>query len=97
MLAPPAAKMTASGLAVHDHPGIVWDEVVGYLVTMVALPADVYWMLAGFILFRFFDIVKPWPIRVIDARMGGGLGIMFDDVLAGLFAAVLLQLAWLWL
>ncbi len=89
-------QVTAAGLGVHDHPGIVWDEIVGYLVAMAGMPADVGWMLAGFVLFRFFDIVKPWPIRVIDARMGGGLGIMFDDLLAGIFALLLLQgLQWL--
>ncbi len=86
-------QVTASGLAVHDHPGIVWDEVVGYLVTMIALPANGYWMLAGFVLFRFFDILKPWPIHVILTKSKSAIGIMFDDVLAGLFAAVLLQLA----
>ncbi len=84
---------TAHDLGVHDHPGIVWDEIVGYLVTMTALPADWHWMLAGFIAFRFFDIVKPWPIRTIDTHLGGGMGIMFDDLLAGLFAALTLQAA----
>jgi len=84
---------TAHALGVHDHPGIVWDEIVGYLVTMTGLPADAGWMLAGFVAFRFFDIVKPWPIHHIDDHLGDGLGIMLDDLIAGLFAAILLQVA----
>ena len=83
---------TARALRVHDHPGIVWDEIVGYLITMTAAPFSWKWILAGFFLFRFFDIVKPWPIRWLDERIPGGLGIMLDDVLAGFYAAVCLQL-----
>ena len=83
-------------LGVHDHPGIVWDEVVGYFVTMFAAPAGWLWWLAGFALFRLFDIWKPWPIRQLDVRVAGGFGIMLDDVVAGLFALAVLQLmAWL--
>ena len=82
---------TARTLGVHDHGGIVWDEIVGYLITMIAVPPDWRWMLAGFLLFRFFDILKPWPIRWLDRRVGGGFGIMIDDVLAGLFAWVCLH------
>jgi len=83
----------AKDIGVHDHGGIVWDEVVGYLVTMIMVPRTLGWIVAGFLLFRLFDIVKPWPIRVIDRQVHGGLGIMADDVLAAVFAAVLLQLA----
>ncbi|MDT8403278.1 phosphatidylglycerophosphatase A [Sulfuriflexus sp.] len=82
----------ASKLKVHDHPGIVWDEVVGYLVTMFMAPSGWQWMLAGFALFRLFDIWKPWPIRLLDQRVAGGFGIMVDDLLAGIYAAGLLQL-----
>lgn len=86
---------TARALAVHDHPAIVWDEVVGYLVTMAAAPLDWRWALAGFVLFRLFDIAKPWPIRWVDRRLHGGLGIMLDDVLAGLYGWLALQaLGW---
>ncbi|HKJ70147.1 MAG TPA: phosphatidylglycerophosphatase A [Gammaproteobacteria bacterium] len=86
---------TARALAVHDHPSIVWDEVVGYLVTMAAAPADWRWVLAGFVLFRLFDITKPWPIRAVDRRVHGGFGIMLDDVLAGIYGWLALQaLAW---
>ncbi len=73
----------AHDLGVHDHPSIVWDEVVGYLITMFAAPPGWAWVVGGFVAFRFFDILKPWPIRVLDRRIGGGLGIMLDDVVAG--------------
>ena len=87
---------SARRLGVHDHPGIVWDEISGFAVTMLAAPAHWYWVLCGFVLFRFFDIVKPWPIREVDHSLGGGLGIMLDDIIAGVFAAlVLLGLQWL--
>ena len=64
--------------------------MVGYWVAVVMLPIEWPWLLAAFILFRFFDIFKPWPISAIDAEVGGGLGIMLDDVLAGLYTAILL-------
>jgi phosphatidylglycerophosphatase A len=83
---------TASRLGVHDHPGIVWDEIVGYLVTMAFAPSGWLWIGLGFVLFRLFDIVKPWPIRWCDRQVSGGLGIMLDDLLAGVFSAMLLQL-----
>ena len=87
---------SARRLGVHDHSGIVWDEICGFAVTMLAAPAHWYWVLCGFGLFRFFDLVKPWPIREIDHSLGGGLGIMLDDIIAGVFAAaVLLLLQWL--
>lgn len=83
---------SASELGVHDHPAIVWDEIVGYLVTMIAAPAGWAWVVLGFVLFRLFDIWKPWPIRWLDRRVQGGLGIMIDDVIAGIFALAVLQL-----
>jgi phosphatidylglycerophosphatase A len=83
---------TARDLGVHDHPVIVWDEIVGYLVTMIAAPHGWPWVLSGFILFRLFDIWKPWPIRWIDHRIKGGFGIMLDDVIAGLYGFFGLQL-----
>lgn len=88
---------TSRDLGVHDHGGIVWDEFVGYWITMIAVPVDWIWALLGFVLFRLFDIWKPWPIRPIDRHVHGGLGIMLDDVLAGAFAALVLQgLLWYW-
>lgn len=79
---------TARALGVHDHPGIVWDEVVGYLLTMAWAPPGWLWVVLGFVCFRLFDILKPWPIRVLDRSVHGGLGIMIDDALAGALAAL---------
>jgi phosphatidylglycerophosphatase A len=93
----PACSHAARRLGVHDHPAIVWDEIVGYLVTMIAAPPGLIWIVAGFVLFRFFDILKPWPIRWCDRRVPGGFGIMLDDLLAGLFSACLLQFTSHWL
>ncbi len=84
--------VTAKDLGVHDHPGIVWDEIAGYLITMIAAPSGWLWWVIGFVLFRLFDILKPWPIRAIDKGVDGGLGIMLDDVLAGFIALACLQL-----
>ena len=81
---------SARRLSVHDHPGIVWDEIAGYSVTMLAAPAKWYWLVAGFVLFRFFDILKPWPIREADHSLRGGVGIMLDDIIAGIFAGAIL-------
>ena len=83
---------SARRLGVHDHGGIVWDEVTGYAITMLAAPAEPIWLATGFALFRFFDIVKPWPIREADHSLRGGLGIMLDDVLAAIFAGAILHL-----
>lgn len=79
-------------LGVHDHGGIVLDEIAGYLLTMLTVPVHWTWMLAGFVLFRVLDIWKPWPVSWVDRRLGGGLGIMLDDLLAGGIAALLLLL-----
>ncbi len=81
---------SAKKMGVHDHPGIVWDEFTGFAITMLAVPLHWYWLLAGFVLFRFFDIVKPWPIREADHSLQGGLGIMLDDVIAGIFSGAIL-------
>lgn len=82
-------------LGVHDYSGIVWDEVVGYLLTMFLAPPGILWMVLGFLLFRLFDIWKPQPIGFVDQHVSGGLGIMLDDVLAAIPAWILLQLlAW---
>ncbi|PID34355.1 MAG: phosphatidylglycerophosphatase A [Thiotrichales bacterium] len=78
-------------LGVHDHGGIVWDEFVGFWLTMLIAPAGWVWVVVGFALFRLFDIWKPWPIRIIDRKVEGGLGIMLDDILAGIYALVVLQ------
>ena len=78
-------------LGVHDHGGIVWDEFVGFWITMLFVPVEWFWIVAGFCLFRLFDIWKPWPIRIVDKQVQGGWGIMFDDILAGIYALVVLQ------
>lgn len=84
--------ITARDIGVHDHPGIVLDEIVGYLLTMTLVPAGWFWVIAGFVLFRLFDIWKPFPIRLLDSKVGGGFGIVVDDLLAGVYAWIILQL-----
>lgn len=79
-------------LAVCDYPGIVWDEIVGYLLTMAWFPMDFGLMILGIILFRIFDIWKPMPIRFVDQHLHGGFGVMFDDALAAIFAAGTMQI-----
>lgn len=81
---------TARDLGVHDHGGIVWDEFVGMWIVLGLMPVSWVGVLLGFALFRFFDIIKPWPIKWMDARIPGGTGIMVDDVVAGLMALVAL-------
>jgi phosphatidylglycerophosphatase A len=78
-------------LRVHDHGGIVWDEIVGYWITMLWLPFSIHWMLAGFVMFRLLDIWKPWPIRWCDQKVTGGFGIMLDDIIAGILACLILH------
>lgn len=83
---------TAKDLGVHDHPAIVWDEFVGLFVTLIAIAPTWLNLLLGFILFRVFDILKPWPIGWLDRQVEGGFGIMLDDLLAGVYAWLALQL-----
>ncbi len=85
-----ASDKISTDLGVHDYKGIVWDEVVGYLLTMFLVPRSWPWVCAGFVLFRIFDILKPFPISWIDKKVHGGLGIMLDDVLAALPAWAIL-------
>lgn len=89
--------LAAKRMGVHDHPGIVWDEFVGLWISLLPLVPMAHWQasgalaaLVGFGLFRVFDIWKPWPISWVDANVHGGLGIMLDDVLAGIIAAAVL-------
>ena len=88
---------TARDIGVHDHGGIVWDEFIGFWLTMFLAPPGLFWLLSGFVLFRVFDIVKPWPIRWFDRHVHGGFGIMIDDVLAGVMAWICLQLMAVWI
>ncbi len=87
---------TATDMGVHDHGSIVWDEVAGMLLTFLFVPLSMSTLIAGFVLFRIFDILKPWPIGPVDKTVHGGLGIMLDDILAGIMACVCLHgLIWL--
>jgi phosphatidylglycerophosphatase A len=79
-------------IGVTDHGALVWDEFVGYWLAVALVPRDWAWLLAGFVLFRILDILKPWPIRALERRVPGGWGVMLDDVLAGLMTAILLLL-----
>lgn len=83
-------QQSADWLGKDDPSAVVWDEIVGYLVTMIAAPTGWLWVVVGFILFRLFDILKPWPIGWFDKNLHGGLGIMVDDVIAGIFAFICL-------
>ena len=83
-------------LGMHDHGGIVWDEMVGYWLSVAFVPLQWHWLLAGFVLFRFFDIYKPWPIRQIDQKVSGGFGIMIDDIVAALFTIIVLAVLQRW-
>ncbi len=77
----------------RDDPSeVVWDEVVGFLITMIAAPSGWQWLVMGFVLFRIFDIWKPWPVSLADQKLHGGLGIMLDDVIAGVYALLVLQI-----
>lgn len=87
---------SARRIGVHDHGGIVWDEIAGMYITLLGTPPTIVGWALGFALFRLFDIVKPWPIRELDHRLGGGVGIMLDDLAAALYALILLALyGWL--
>ena len=81
----------AKHMEVKDPGGIVWDEFVGMWITLLWLPSLI-WLLPALLLFRLFDIWKPWPVRVADEKLTGGLGIMLDDVFAGLYALAAVQI-----
>lgn len=88
-----ACDLTGRHLGVADHGAMCWDEVVAFLGMLALLPDEPWWQIAAFLLFRFFDVVKPPPIRNIERRLKGGFGVMFDDVLAAGYAMVVLALA----
>lgn len=89
-----AGSKAEADLDRHDAPEVVIDEVAGYLVTMFMAPALPWAWLWGFVFFRLFDILKPWPVSWADRRVAGSLGVMLDDVLAGVYAAIALRLAY---
>ncbi len=81
---------SARRIGVHDHPGIVWDEIAGIYAALLVVPPPLWAWAFGFGLFRLFDVWKPWPIRDLDHRLKGGLGIMLDDLVAALYTALIL-------
>ena len=78
---------------VNDPQVVVWDEFVGVWIALIAAPSGWIWALAGFALFRLFDIWKPWPVRWADRKVHGGLGVMLDDAIAGGYALAAMQMA----
>ena len=85
------AGKSARLLGVHDHSGIVIDEICGCLLVLWFVPDQWLWIVAGFIIFRGYDIVKPWPINYLDRHVGGGFGIVLDDLMAGIYAALSIE------
>lgn len=91
-----ACGRSGRALGVADHGGMVWDEIVAFALVLLFTPAGSAWLVLAFALFRLFDILKPWPIRLADTRLKGGFGVMFDDLLAALYAiAVIKGVQWL--
>lgn len=91
-------EKTAADMGVHDHGSIVWDEFIGVFIVLCALPKlTLPWIIAAFVLFRFFDILKPFPIRYFDQKLRSGFGIMIDDVLAAVYAVIVIWLLQGWL
>lgn len=92
-----ACDIAGRALGVDDHRSLVWDEFIGQWIALLPALVAPWWTIAlGFALFRLFDVWKPWPIRYVDRHLKGGLGVMTDDVIAGIFAAVLLKLVLIW-
>lgn len=87
---------TTRALGVQDHSAIVWDEFAGFFVTMLWVPMTVKTVIAGFFVFRLFDIVKPWPASYFDSKVNGGVGVMMDDVVAGLYASGVVYALYRW-
>ncbi|AUJ58589.1 phosphatidylglycerophosphatase A family protein [Coxiella endosymbiont of Amblyomma americanum] len=84
--------ITGRGFEITDHPNIVWDEMVGFLFFSIMIPNNWYCIAVGFILFRAFDIWKPWPIKWVERKIRGGWGIMIDDIIAALYARAVLAI-----
>ncbi|HYG54977.1 MAG TPA: phosphatidylglycerophosphatase A [Burkholderiales bacterium] len=88
-----ACGVTGRRLGIHDHNGMVWDEMVAFLLVLAIVPRELSWQVGAFVLFRFFDILKPPPIRWFERRYAGGFGVMFDDIIAAGYALFVLALA----
>lgn len=84
-------EVASRDMGVHDHSAIVWDEVAGMMITMIAIPLSITNLAVGFVVFRLFDILKPWPISYFDRQVHGGLGIMLDDIIAGVLSLLTMQ------
>lgn len=87
-----ACQRTGNDMGIADHSSMVWDEVVAMLLILLVIPAGVYWWIAAFFLFRFFDVFKPQPIRYFDQTLKGGFGVMFDDIVAAFYTLLVLAL-----
>ena len=87
-----ASAVAGKALGVADHGGIVIDEIAAFVLVLAFTPAGLIWLVAAFVLFRIFDITKPWPIRYFDRTLKGGFGVMFDDLLAAIAAIAILLL-----
>ncbi len=88
-----ACGRTGRDIGVADHGGMVWDEIVAFLLVLIVAPEGLWWRVAAFVLFRIFDIAKPPPIRHFDRTLKGGFGVMFDDILAGFYTLIVLAIA----
>jgi len=88
-----ACDVTGKALENHDHGGMVWDEITAFCLVLLFTPNGLLWQAFAFLLFRVFDIIKPPPIRYYDTTLGGGFGVMFDDILAAFYALLCLA-AW---
>jgi phosphatidylglycerophosphatase A len=87
--------LVSRDIGADDHGAIVWDEIIGFAITLWAVPFTLGNVLLAFALFRLLDIAKPWPIRWFDRNIHGGLGVMLDDIVAGVLACLLLHSVWL--
>jgi len=85
-----ACELTGRHLGIPDHGSMVWDEVVAFLLILAIVPRELAWQAAAFVVFRFFDIAKPPPIRHFERRYHGGFGVMFDDIVAAAYTLVVL-------
>jgi len=87
-----ACDRTGRAMGISDHSSMVWDEVVAMMLILLVIPAEPYWWVAAFFLFRIFDVLKPQPIRYFDQTLKGGFGVMFDDILAAFYTLLVLAL-----
>lgn len=87
-----ACERVSRDINIHDHPGMCIDEFAGFFVTMINAPSGWQWILLGFLLFRLFDIWKPWPINILDKKVHGGVGMVLDDIVAGIFAMAVMMI-----